>query len=180
VLIRTERLLLRPFEPGDVDDVWAFQRLPEVAWHMLREPRDRDEAAVSVHGMMAETRLAGGALTFAVVLPESGAVVGEASLVLRSRAHRSAELGYVLHPAHQGRGLATEAATALLRLGFDDHGLHRITAKCSARNAASARLMERLGMRREGHLLGARLVKGEWCDELVYAMLAGEWLTRSR
>jgi RimJ/RimL family protein N-acetyltransferase len=74
----------------------------------------------------------------------------------------------------------TEAATALLRLGFGELGLHRLTAKCSARNAASARLMERLGMRREGHLVGTRLVKGEWRDELVYAMLADEWVRRSR
>jgi RimJ/RimL family protein N-acetyltransferase len=179
VLLRTDRLLLRPFEMADVDDVWAFQRLPEVARHMLREPRGRDEAEVSVRGMTAESE-PGDALTFAVVLPGSGTVIGEASLVRRGRPPGNGEIGYVLHPDHQGRGLATEAATALLRLGFGELGLHRLTAKCSARNAASARLMERLGMRREGHLVGTRLVKGEWRDELVYAMLADEWVRRSR
>ena len=178
--IRTARLLLRPFEAGDVDDVWAFQRLPEVARHMLREPRSRDEAAVSVRGMMAETEVAGdgGPLTFAVVLPETGTVIGEVSLVPRGMTHRGGEIGYVLHPGHQGRGLATEATAALLALGFDRRHLHRIIGTCSARNAASARLMERLGMRREAHLLGSRRVKGEWRDELIYAILADEWRLR--
>jgi RimJ/RimL family protein N-acetyltransferase len=191
VHLRTDRLLLRPFELSDVDDVWAFQRLPEVARHMLREPRDRAEAETSVRGMMAEREIVqdGDSLTFAIVLPdtgaetgaETGAVIGEASLLVRSRWHRGGEIGYVLHPDQQGRGLATEAMAELLRLGFVDLGLHRITGKCSARNLASARLLERLGMRREGHLHGTRLVKGEWRDELVYAILAGEWrATRSR
>ena len=137
--------------------------------------------------MMTETVIAGGGdtLTFAVVLPDSetdsGTVIGEASLTVHSLVHRGGELGYVLHPGHQGKGLATEAAEALLRLGFDRFDLHRITAKCSARNAASARLMERLGMRREAHLIGSRWVKGAWRDELVYAILADEWrVTRSR
>lgn len=178
--IRTDRLLLRPFEPGDVDDVWAFQRLPEVARHMLREPRDRAAAERSVRGMMAETVFAenGDALTFAVVLPGSGTVIGEASIALRSRAHRGGEVGYVLHPDHQGRGLATEAAGELLAVGFGELGLHRIVGTCSAHNLASARVLERLGMRREAHFRASRLVKGEWRDELVYAILAGEWRVR--
>lgn len=177
--IRTDRLLLRPFEEGDVDDVWAYQRLPEVARHMLREPRDRDAAAASVRGMMAETGTERGGHTFAVVLLESGTVIGEVSLLLRGASN--GEIGYALHPGHQGRGLATEAAQALFRLGFDELGMHRIYGKCSARNASSARLMERLGMRREAHLRGTRRAKGEWRDELIYAILAREWrLTPSR
>jgi RimJ/RimL family protein N-acetyltransferase len=178
VLIRTDRLLLRPFEAGDVDDVWAYQRLPEVARHMLREPRDRDGAEASVRGMMGESG-ADDRYTFAVVLPEPGTVVGEVSLI--RRAATNGEIGYVLHPGHHGRGLATEAVRAMFRLGFDGLALHRIYGSCSARNADSARLMERLGMRREAHLLGSRWVKGEWRDEFVYAILAREWrLTPSR
>lgn len=183
MLLRTDRLLLRPFEPGDVDDVWAFMRLPEVALHMLREPRDRAGSAALVRTMMTETKIvaSGDAMTFAVVLPESGTVIGEVSIILRSAPHRCAEIGYELHPGHHGRGLATEASEALLRLGFDELRLHRIIAKCSTRNSPSARLMERLGMRREGHLIGVGRVKGNWRDEYVYAILAEEWrVTRSR
>ncbi|MGH3761678.1 GNAT family N-acetyltransferase [Actinophytocola sp.] len=180
MLIRTDRLLLRPFEVTDVDDVWAFQRLPEVARHMLRAPRGRDEAETSVRGMMTERSAGDGGLTLAVILPATGTVIGEVSLALRGAACRGGEIGYVLHPDHHGRGLATEAANTMLRLGFGELDLHRITGKCSARNTASVRLLERLGMRREAHFLGSRWVKGGWRDEFIYAMLRDEWLTRSR
>jgi RimJ/RimL family protein N-acetyltransferase len=83
-----------------------------------------------------------------------------------------------LHPEHHGRGLAGEAAAVLLRLGFEDLGLHRVIGRfdgrCDGRNTASAKVMERLGMRREAHFRQNELVKGEWCDELVYAILAEE------
>jgi RimJ/RimL family protein N-acetyltransferase len=183
VLLRTDRLLLRPFELRDADDVWAYRRLPEVVRHMLVEARDRDGAAVGVRRMMAETEIGpdGGVVTFAVVLPERDTVIGEVSLVVRSAVHRCGEIGYVFHPDHQGKGLASEASNELLRLGFEDLGLRRVYGMCSAQNAASARLMERLGMRREAHFIGSRWAKGTWRDELVYAILADEWrLRRSR
>ncbi len=68
----------------------------------------------------------------------------------------------------------------MLRLGFDDLGLHRIIGRCDARNTASARLMERLGMRREAHFRENEWFKGEWGDELIYAMLDREWSERQR
>ena len=76
------------------------------------------------------------------------------------------------------RGLATEAAVALLRLGFEGLGLHRITGHLDARNIASARVLERAGLAREAHLVENEFVKGEWSDELVYAMLRSEWEVR--
>jgi RimJ/RimL family protein N-acetyltransferase len=66
----------------------------------------------------------------------------------------------------------------LLRLGFEGLGLHRIVARCDARNTASARVMERNGMRREAHLLQNQFLKGEWIDELIYAILRGDWEAR--
>jgi RimJ/RimL family protein N-acetyltransferase len=95
----------------------------------------------------------------------------------RSETHRQGEIGFVLHPDHQGKGYASEAARAMLRLGFEQLDLHRVIGRCEARNDASARLMERLGMRREGHLVENEWVKGEWQSELVFAMLAAEWAT---
>ncbi len=89
-----------------------------------------------------------------------------------------AEVGYVLTPAHYGHGYATEAVGVLLRLGFEDLGLHRIAARCDARNTASARVMERAGLRREAHLVQSEFVKGGWTDELIYAILRREWQAR--
>ena len=94
---------------------------------------------------------------------------------MKSREHHQGEIGYVLHPDHQGNGYATEAAAVMLRLGFEELGLHRIVGRLDARNAASARVLERLGMRLEAHLRENEFVKGEWVSELIYAVLASEW-----
>jgi RimJ/RimL family protein N-acetyltransferase len=80
-----------------------------------------------------------------------------------------------VHPDHQGRGYATEAAAALLELAFDGFGMHRVIGRLEARNTPSARVLEKLGMRREAHFVENELVKGEWQSELVYAVLAAEW-----
>ncbi|MCW2947645.1 MAG: GCN5-related N-acetyltransferase, partial [Actinoallomurus sp.] len=92
--------------------------------------------------------------------------------------HRQGEVGYIFHPDHGGRGYATEAAEVVLRLGFEELGLHRIVGRLDGRNTASARVLERLGLRREAHFVQNELVKGEWTDEVVYAMLADEWRAR--
>jgi RimJ/RimL family protein N-acetyltransferase len=81
----------------------------------------------------------------------------------------------VLHPDHHGQGYGREAAVEVLRLGFEGLGLHRIIGRCDAHNHASARLLERLGMRREAHFRENEFFKGEWADEYVYALLANEW-----
>ena len=75
----------------------------------------------------------------------------------------------------QGQGYATEAARALLALAFESYGLHRVFGRLEARNVASARVLERIGMRREAHLVENEWIKGEWQSELVYALLAREW-----
>jgi RimJ/RimL family protein N-acetyltransferase len=84
----------------------------------------------------------------------------------------------VFNPDYHGRGLATEAAECMLTVGFESLGWHRIIGCCDARNIASARLMERLGMRLEAHFRHTEMVKGEWADELIYAMLDHEWKER--
>ncbi len=105
-------------------------------------------------------------------------MIGEVLLKWASETSRQGELGYALHTGYHGRGLAAEAAGAVLRLGFEELGLHRICANVINGNAASAKLLTRLGMRQEGHLVENVFFKGEWCDELVFALLAREWRDR--
>jgi RimJ/RimL family protein N-acetyltransferase len=126
---------------------------------------------------MSRTRLAneGDGLVLAAIVRETGTLIGDFTLKFLSAEHRQGEIGFVLHPDHHGRGYATEAAPLILRFGFEQRGLHRIIGRCDGRNTASARLMERLGMRREAHLVENEFIKGEWADELIYAMLAREW-----
>lgn len=116
----------------------------------------------------------GHGLVLVATLRNSGEMVGDVLLRWVSQTHRQGEIGFILHPDHHGHGYATEAGEVMLKLGFGDLGLHRIVARCDARNQASVRVMERLGMRREAHLRENEFVKGEWCDELVYAILAAE------
>jgi RimJ/RimL family protein N-acetyltransferase len=178
VPILTERLELRLFTMDDVDDVWAYQRLPEVGRHMLWAARDREQSRDAVVRMTAETGLEkdGDYLTFAVMVAGISRVIGHAELGLVSAEHLQGEIGYVFHPSFHGKGYATEAAREMLRLGFAEVGLHRIVGRCSARNTASAKLLARLGMRQEAHFVDCRRVNGEWREELVYAILRNEWL----
>jgi RimJ/RimL family protein N-acetyltransferase len=129
---------------------------------------------------LADTGAAGDGdtLSAAVELRETGALVGGLSLRCVSAEHRQGELGFVMHPAYHGRGYATEAARPLLGLAFGTFGFHRLAGRLEARNAGSARVLEKLGMRREAHLVENEWVKGEWQSELVYALLAAEWRAR--
>lgn len=179
--VRTERLLLRPYVITDVDAVYAYQRLPEVHRYLYTEARSRPEVEDLVAHRAGRAVLTepGQALTLVASLAETGELVGDCMLFWHSEEHQHGEVGYVINPAYSGRGLATEAVGALLRLGFDGLGLHRITGRLDARNIASARVLERAGLRREAHLVENEFVKGEWTDELIYAILRSEWEARA-
>ena len=178
--LRTARLVLRPYAIGDLDDVYDIQSRPEVARYLLVGARDRDQVRAALEERILATLPdgEGGSLSLAVVLPETGTVIGEVVLFVRSREHRQGEIGYVFHPDYGGRGYATEAARVMLWLGFGEFGLHRIVGRIDARNAASARVLDRLGMRREAHFAQNKILQGEWSDEVVYAMLEDEWRAR--
>ncbi len=174
--IRTERLLLRPFTVEDLDAVAAIVGRDDVNRYLYAGPRTRAEAAAALEQLRANDRIdeSHDSLVLAAEHPEHG-VIGYVLLRLTSREHRQGEIGYVVHPDHHGHGYATEAAAVMLRLGFEELDLHRIVAQLDARNAASARVAVRLGMRREAHLRENEFVKGEWADELIFAMLRAEW-----
>jgi RimJ/RimL family protein N-acetyltransferase len=180
--LRTERLELRPFADHDLDALYDLHSRPDVTRYLYWDPISRDDARRMLKRRMKATAIQqeGDAMQLAIVLPELATVIGHVNLQMVSRTHLQGEIGYVLHPDHSGRGYAREAALVLMRLGFEELGLHRIFGRCDARNTSSARLMERLGMRREAHLRENEYVKGEWTDELVYAMLASEWPSQAR
>ncbi|MFB9834841.1 GNAT family N-acetyltransferase [Actinoallomurus acaciae] len=178
--IKTERLLLRLYAEGDLDDLVDIQSRPDVTRYLYWGPRDRTQSRGSLAEKIAASGLAkeGDNLTLAVELPEAGKVIGDVQLFWTSEKHRQGEIGYIFHPDFGGRGYATEAAEVILRLGFEELGLHRLVGRLDGRNTASARVLERLGMRREAHLVQNEMVKGEWTDEVVYAVLEDEWRAR--
>jgi RimJ/RimL family protein N-acetyltransferase len=175
--LRTERLVLRAFAAEDLEPLLAYQSLPEVARYVPWEPRTRATAAAVLPRKVAATTLAndGDPLELAVTLAGDGTLIGEMLLFLKSTEHETGEIGYSFDPAHHGRGYATEAAQEMLRLAFDEVGLRRVTARVDARNGASQRVCERLGMRREAELVENEWCKGELTSEVDYALLQREW-----
>ncbi|HSF35905.1 MAG TPA: GNAT family N-acetyltransferase, partial [Nocardioides sp.] len=170
--LRTERLVLRPFEPADADALavgWASEEWTSL---LLSRPMNRAEV-----GEMVRRRMDPGDGTFVglVVATHDGTVVGDSMLHLQGTGLTEGEIGWTILPGSGGRGYATEAARAVLRLGFEHFGLRRIVANLDARNDRSAALCERLGMRREVHRLGDFWSKGTWTDSYEYALLREEW-----
>ncbi len=153
----------------------------DVCRYLPWSPMDRDQARAKLEQRIRQTHIEtdGDPLVLVAEDIETGQAVGEFMLRLKSLESRQAEIGWSLHPDAQGRGFATEASREMLRIGFDELGLHRIVAGCDSRNAASLRVMERLGMRREAEFVDYEYFKGEWASEIVCAMLESEWRARS-
>jgi RimJ/RimL family protein N-acetyltransferase len=175
--LRTERLELRPYRESDLEVFHAMRSDPEVARYLYEDPHTLEQSREKLAARLGLRELAAENdwLPAAIVERTSDAMVGDVGLNLRSIEHRTGEIGFILHPAHHGRGYATEAARALLDWGFREFGFHRIVGRTEARNLASARVLERLGMRLEAHLVENEWVKGEWQSELQYAILEREW-----
>ena len=173
----TERLLLRPFGAGDLEAVYAIYSRPDVARYLYDEALTEDQARTALEKKIAmdAIRAEGDGLRLAVLLKATDELIGDLSMFWHEGGHRQGEIGFVFHPAHQGHGYATEAAQVVLRLAFEDLKLHRVIGRTEARNIASTRVMEKLGMRREAHLIENEWVKDEWQSELVYAILDREW-----
>jgi RimJ/RimL family protein N-acetyltransferase len=179
--IRSPRLLLRPTTLADLDAMHGYKSLPQVCRYLPYAPMSRERVAERLAGDWSRTELTepGQALNLGVEILANGRLIGDVVLFWRSAEHRAGEIGYVFAPECAGQGYATEAARALLSLAFDPIdglGLHRVFAQLDARNASSARVLKRLGMRREGLLRKDSWFKGEWSDTLIYAMLAAEFL----
>lgn len=179
--ILTERLRLRPFTRGDVDDVFAYRSRDDVCAFLFDLPMSRQECAEAVQSRVGQVAFTaeGDKIVLAVERNGEPGVIGEVSLIWRSEDNRQGELGYIFHPDFHGQGYATEAGRALIRFGFETAHLHRIFARCDARNLSSAKVMGRLAMRQEAHFRGHALVKGNWDEELIYAVLEDEWQTAS-
>lgn len=174
--ILTPRLRIRPFRDSDLEAFLAYRNDPEVAryqgWSL---PYARESALEFLTEMKDKQPTPGEWLQLSIELRSTGETIGDLAFHLMKSDPRQAYLGYSLSRAHWGQGYASEAVRALLGYLFRERDLHRIVAECDVDNTASQKLLERLGFRREAHLVENVFFKGQYGSEYHYAILQREW-----
>ncbi|MBN2046364.1 MAG: GNAT family N-acetyltransferase [Anaerolineaceae bacterium] len=175
--IKTERLILRPFRRTDLDVFQAYRSDPLVAQYQgWNAPYAREQAEDFINEMVNLPRhISARWYQIALVRKADGVLIGDLACHLDQHDPLQAIIGYTLAREYWGNGYAAEAVRALLDFMFEKCNLHRVTAMCDVLNTASARLMERVGMRREGHFIENFYFKGAYSSEYLYAILAREW-----
>ncbi|HAC58383.1 MAG TPA: GNAT family N-acetyltransferase [Rhodobiaceae bacterium] len=180
--IETPRLIIREFAARDLEAVHAYSALPEVTQFLVWGPNSIAQSKQAIRSFLDDQNDRQRAnFDLAVVSRQvtkrgkKPRLIGAVGLKLADQDNRTGEIGYVLHPDFWGQGLALEAARALAHAAFRDLGLQRLVASCDQRNKASARVMEKLGMRREGAFRQSKYIQGAWRDEYLYAVLAEEF-----
>jgi RimJ/RimL family protein N-acetyltransferase len=182
VRIETKRLILREYNDGDLEQVHSYCCDPEVTAFMIWGPNSKEQTqdfltTAQWHAANEHPRKV---FELAVVLKETGIVVGGIGMRLRTERKRDADIGYCYSRAVWGQGVGTEAANAMLKFGFETLGLHRIWATCAIENKGSSGIMRKIGMTQEARYRQEDWVNGAWQDALLFAILDYEWQERSR
>ena len=176
--IRTDRLLLRPFEPGDADGLWRLRNDPDVArYQNWATPFPRERAEEMVADLVAMGGPANDEWWMAIVCdPDTGETFGDLALHV-SWQGRSAEVGYNLWPRHWGNGYAVEGLEALIAHLFGELGVTRVFGMLHPDNPASAMVLERSGLLFEGHTRSSFWMGDECSDDWIYGMTRPDWVT---
>jgi RimJ/RimL family protein N-acetyltransferase len=176
IYVRSNRLILRQFSQQDVDSFYSYRSSPEVAKFQSWENYQYNDAKVFVSEQTKSVPNQPGTwFQFAIALGETNHLIGDCALHTLLDEPRIVEIGFTLAEEHQGNGYASEAVRALLSYVFNSLGKHKVIAFSDVRNEMSVRLLERVGMRKEGHLLENYMSKGQWVDEYQYSLLQSEW-----
>ena len=176
VVTRTERLLLRDLRSSDREAVHKYSSDPDVVQYMDWGPNtDKDDKEFLERTITAQKENHRRNFTLVIIMKDTRRLIGSCGIHESNPADREGWIGYCLNRRYWHQGFGTETAKALLEFGFNHLRFHRIFATCIPANTASAHVLEKTGMRLEGHLRQHRLVKGEWRDSLLYAILDEEW-----
>jgi ribosomal-protein-alanine N-acetyltransferase len=176
MMLTTNRLVLREFIESDWRAVLGYQSDPAYLrynpwWHRT----ELDVRAFVDMFIDWSQEVPRKKFQFAIILKKEERLIGNCGLRKQNAHIEVADLGYEIDSRYWGRGYATEASRALLEFGFEQLGLHRIWAYCIAENIASARVLEKIGMRYEGRQRESEWMKNRWWDTLHYAILDSEW-----
>ncbi len=174
--LETDRLTLRAMKVSDAADMFAYAHRPDVTEYLVWHPHNRIEETRDYLTEVGRRYRTGDFYDWALVLREDGHMIGTCGFTSFNYNADSGEVGYVLNPAYQGRGLATEALRAVLHFGFTELSLHRIEAHFMEGNTASRRLMERVGMQFEGYARESMYIKEAYRTIGTCAILRQEFL----
>jgi len=169
------RLRLREFVEAVFQAFREMVSRPEMLTYEKELPREAETRESLAESISSQREIPRTVYKLAVTIPQQDTVIGLLKLSRRWEAIREWEIGWAIHLEEWGQGYATEAAWHMIDWAFSELKTHRVVAFCHALNASSVRVMEKLGMHKDGRLRETRWLKGEWWDEYVYAILERDW-----
>ena len=170
---------MREFTQDDWRPVHEYASDPEAIRYVGWGPNSEDDSKNFVQQVIASQKENPRRnFTLAAILKEQNVLIGACRISISDPQNREGSIGYIYNKKFWSRGYGTEAAQAILDFGFEQLGLHRISAWCNVENTASSHVMEKNGMQREGRLREFRMQQGRWCDSYLYSILDHEWSKR--
>jgi [ribosomal protein S5]-alanine N-acetyltransferase len=173
--LETARLVLREFQESDFEAVHKYASDPEVVRYMDFGPNGEKDTLYFIQSQIQhQNEQPRRVFGLALVCKADAQLIGACSIVVANAQNREAFIGYILNKDYWNRGYVTEAAGEIIKFGVKELGLHRIYATCHPDNIGSYRVMEKVGMHREGLLREDKFVRGHWRDSLIYSILEQE------
>ena len=178
-VLKTERLLLRQFDDRDIDAYFFFRSDPRVMQYIDRAPVRTKEEVLEFTNKVKNAFAQNEGISWTITLAEDpDTMIGDVSIWRIDKAHHRGEVGYMLHPDFQGRGIMHEALNAVLRYGFEQIGLHSLEANVNPENKPSMQLLERNGFVREAYFRENYHYDGKFLDSAIYSLIGREFLAR--
>ena len=176
--IETDRLTIRVLESKDKESFFAYRRLPEVCLYQFWKPLSINEVENFIKKNSTTIPNTKNTWLQLAICLRNDKLIGDMGIhFLEDDAQ--VEIGYTLSPGYQGKGYALEAAKAVVDYLFVTLKKHRISASVDPENLKSINLLKKLGFRQEGYFKKSLLIHGEWCDDLIFALLEGEWANKN-
>jgi len=174
--IKTERLMLRALTLKDSPAMYSYRSAPEVMRHQIWHPASEKEIEAFIRkNRRIRFNTANTWVQLGIYLKATNELIGDIGIHFLPLDNWQAEIGFTISQKHQGKGFATEAVKQLLNYLFNSLGKHRVIASVDPANAASIRLLERVGMRKEGHFIKSIWNSKGWADDIKYAILQEDW-----
>lgn len=170
-VLETERLVLRQVTEADVNELYFLRSNPGVMQYIDRPSLKSEEDAIALVGKITRLLQDNEGVNWGICLKENNTLLGTIALFNFAKEHYRCELGYLLHPDFQGKGLAQEALTTVLNYAFTILNLHSIEANVNPGNAASIKLLERNRFVREAYFREHFYFEGKFLDSAIYSLL---------